>query len=132
MPDTLIEAARQVMAQSYSPYSKLRVGAAILSRDGTVFVGTNIENASYGHTICAERVAIFAAVSAGHRSFDKIAVVTDSPWPVSPCGACRQVLAEFGLDLQVYMTGRDGVVLDANLSDLLPHAFTPKDLPHPE
>ncbi len=129
MSDTLLAAARTALQASYSPYSRFRVGAALRSTDGTVFLGTNIENASYGLTMCAERVALFSAVVAGHREFDGIAVAADSPVPVTPCGACRQVLAEFGLTMQVWMTGQNGEVRHASLGDLLPQCFTPKDLP---
>jgi cytidine deaminase len=94
--DALFEAAMKASQNSYSPYSHFRVGAAILCEDGTVITGANVENRSYGLTNCAERSAVFAAVSAGKRDFKAIAIATpDADYPVSPCGACRQVLSEF-------------------------------------
>lgn len=121
--DPLIEAARMVQRHAYVPDSNFRVGAALESADGKVFVGCNVENASFGLTMCAERVAVGAAVAAGVRSFRRIVVATDRDPPAPPCGACRQVLAEFGLDLQV-----DGVGPASHqgwtLEELLPSAFT--------
>ncbi len=121
--DPLIEAARMVQRHAYVPDSNFRVGAALESADGKVFVGCNVENASFGLTMCAERVAVGAAVAAGVRSFRRIVVATDRDPPAPPCGACRQVLAEFGLDLQV-----DGVGPASHqvwtLGELLPRAFT--------
>lgn len=96
MDKTLFQAALQAALNSYSPYSKFRVGAAILCADGSIVTGTNVENRSFGLTICAERSALVAAVSAGKRDFKAVAIATpDSDYPVSPCGACRQVLSEF-------------------------------------
>src|ERR671921_2959477 len=127
LTDSLISAARSVQARAYAPYSQFRVGAALESSDGTVFLGCNVENASYGLTICAERSAVFAAVSAGAHRFRRAVVVTDVDPPAAPCGACRQVLAEFGLDLPI-----DGVGLKRTvswkLSELLPAAFGPEQL----
>jgi cytidine deaminase len=128
MSDALIEAARRVMAHSYSPYSKFRVGAALRTSDGSVFVGTNFENVSFGLTICAERVAVGCAISAGHRSFETIAIVTDAKMPISPCGACRQVLAEFGLAVSVLAVSASGEIRTTTLKDLMPESFTPQDL----
>lgn len=101
-PDTLIERARAARARAYAPYSGYRVGAAVAVSDGSVFAAGNVENASYGLTICAERAAVFAAVAAGHTSLRAVAVATEGPEPVAPCGACRQVLAEFGRDVPVF------------------------------
>jgi cytidine deaminase len=103
------------------------VGAALEADDGSVFSGCNVENASYGLTICAERAAIFAAVSAGARHFRRAVVVSDTHPPAAPCGACRQVLAEFGLDLPIEGVGSGGSVR-WRLSDLLPEAFGPEQL----
>lgn len=123
----LARQARVVQQHAYCPYSSFRVGAALEARDGRVFLGTNVENASYGLTICAERMAVGAAVAAGAKAFARLAVATDVDPPASPCGACRQVLAEFGLDLEVIATGpkteRRWI-----LRDLLPDAFAKASL----
>ena len=127
MTDALISAARAAQARAYAPYSNFRVGAALESYDGAVFSGCNVENASYGLTICAERAAICAAVSAGVTRFRRAVVVSDVDPPAAPCGACRQVLAEFGLDLPIDGVGsRESVRW--RLSDLLPVAFGPEQL----
>lgn len=121
--DALRTAAENVAARAYAPYSKFQVGAALLAADGRVFCGCNVENASYGLTICAERSAVFSAVAAGTRSFLALAVTTSSVQPVTPCGACRQVLLEFAPELRVRCYGLDGRVLETRTSTLLPHAF---------
>ena len=130
--DSLIAAAKRALENSYSPYSKFRVGAALRFADGTVVTGTNIENASYGLTLCAETVAIVKAMDDGHRGgLDEIAVIGDTDAPVTPCGRCRQVLnelAELGAtDPIVYCAGSDDVV-ETRLSELLPRAFGPASL----
>jgi cytidine deaminase len=125
--DTLISAARSAQARAYAPYSNFRVGAALESIDGEVFTGCNVENASYGLTICAERAAISAAVGAGARRFRRAVVVSDVDPPAAPCGACRQVLAEFGLDLPIEAVGPQRSV-SWRLADLLPAAFGPEQL----
>ncbi len=119
--EMLLEKARQAMEFSYSPYSHFRVGACLRCTDGSVYTGCNIENASFGATNCAERTAVFKAVSEGHRSFDAIAIASDhqAPWP---CGICRQVLNEFSPDMRVIVTW-EGHVEEAGLKDLLPHGF---------
>lgn len=127
MTDSLISAARNAQTRAYAPYSKFRVGAALEAADGTVFIGCNVENASYGLTICAERAAICAAVSAGAKRFRRAVVVSDVDPPAAPCGACRQVLAEFGLDLPIDGVGSRRTVT-WRLSDLLPEAFGPEQL----
>lgn len=127
MTDALIAAARQAQTRAYAPYSHFRVGAALESIDGAVFLGCNVENASYGLTICAERAAVFAAVSAGITRFRRAVVVSDVDPPAAPCGACRQVLAEFGLDLPIEGVGLKTAV-KWRLSDLLPSAFGPEQL----
>lgn len=121
-------AAEAARANAYAPYSKFRVGAALEAADGTVFVGCNVENASYGLTNCAERAAIEAAVVAGHRAFRRIVIVTDAEAPVSPCGACRQVLREFGPHLDVISYGT-ATEQRWTMTDLLPDAFDPRVLP---
>ena len=127
MTDSLVSAARAAQQQAYAPYSKFRVGAALEADDGTIFTGCNVENASYGLTICAERAAVATAVSAGKRRVLRAAVVTDAEPPAAPCGACRQVLAEFGLSLQLVLAGRDTEV-SVTLRELLPLAFGPEQL----
>lgn len=125
---SLIEAAAAARAAAHSPYSKLRVGAAILCADGTVYSGANVENASYGLSMCAERVALFSAVSAGKRQFLAIAVVYDDTEPARPCGACRQALREFGGDIDIVMASVKGKPSVKKLRDLLPESFGPEQL----
>lgn len=122
--DALVEAARDVRARAYAPASRFQVGAAVRTADGRTFVGCNVENASYGLTICAERAAICAAVAAGAREVVACAVVTDLDEPARPCGACRQVLAEFGASMTVYLAGRGADVGETTLAALLPEPFT--------
>lgn len=126
----LVILAQQVRRWAYVPYSKYPVGAALLTESGKIYDGVNIENASYSPTICAERVAVFKAVSEGERHFIAIAIVTDNAG--SPCGVCRQVLAEFGLDILVILANDKGEVLqEVTVEDLLPNAFTPESLGYP-
>lgn len=124
--ETLLDLARQAMTRSYSPYSNYPVGAALLCVDGRIFQGCNVENASFGLTNCAERTAVFKAVSEGAVEFTAIAIAArnSAPWP---CGACRQVLNEFAPGIRVLITW-DGGQDEANLSELLPHGFGPKEL----
>lgn len=123
----LIKAAGEVRGRAYAPYSNYNVGAALLTKSGKVFLGVNVENAAYPDTICAERSAVVSAVSAGERDFDAIAVATSNGG--TPCGSCRQVLAEFGLDIQVLLVDGSGELIQQNtVRDLLPGAFQPKDL----
>jgi cytidine deaminase len=127
--EMLIEAAKRAREKAYVPYSTFPVGAALITEDGTLFTGCNIENASFGLTNCAERTAIFKAVSEGHRKFTAIAVVADTSEACSPCGACRQVMSEFGPDARVILTNLRGHTLVTTVRELLPGAFTPMDLP---
>ncbi len=125
--ESLINAAKEARQWAYAPYSKYAVGAALLSRSGRVYEGVNVENAVFPMTICAERVAVFKAVSEGERDFVAIAVVTKNGG--SPCGACRQVLAEFGMDTLVLIADETGrLVREATVKDLLPGAFGSHDL----
>lgn len=118
--DVLVDAAWKARNAAYAPYSNFAVGAALLAADGRVFPGCNVENISYGLTNCAERVAIGAAVAAGVREFSAVAVVADTGVPISPCGACRQVLAEFGVPFVVLANRMER--LEFTLDELLPRA----------
>lgn len=124
----LEKAARQAAQASYSPYSEFRVGAAILAGSGKVYTGTNVENASYGLCNCAERTAIFTAVAAGERSVRAVAVYTPTPTATSPCGACRQVINEFGPDALVISVCNGKDRIETTLDRLLSAAFGPKNL----
>ena len=123
----LIECAIEARQQSYSPYSNFAVGAAILCEDGTIYKGCNIENASYGLTNCAERTAIFKAVSEDHRKFKALAVVADTEGPCDPCGACRQVMNEFNIPA-IIMANLTGHVEIVSIEDLLPFSFSDCDV----
>jgi cytidine deaminase len=123
MSAALVARARDTLAHAYAPYSQFPVGAALEVADGRVFVGTNVESASYGMTLCAERVAVGAAVADGARAFRRLAVVTEVEPPAPPCGACRQLLAEFGLDLEVIAAGPESE-RRWTLRALLPEPFT--------
>lgn len=116
----LLEAARTTREQAYAPYSRFAVGAALRTKSGRVFTGCNVENLSFGLTICAERAAVFSAVAAGEREFEALAVVADSREPVTPCGACRQVLAEFAPSLPVCSANLQGAVFESSIAVLLP------------
>jgi cytidine deaminase len=119
----VVRAARQARRRAHAPFSGFKVGAAIETADGAIVTGCNIENASYGLTMCAERVAIFKALSEGHRGFRRIAVVTGAASPTPPCGACRQLLWEFGGDLEVILANLRRETARYRLGELLPHAF---------
>jgi len=110
----------EVAGRAYAPYSRFHVGAVLVGKDGRTFAGCNVENISFGLTICAERNAVFAAVAAGCREFAKIVIVADTAVPASPCGACRQVLAEFNPDLEVVLANFRGLSETFRLSELLP------------
>jgi len=119
----LIEAARAARERAVAPFSTFKVGAALEAEDGTIITGCNIENATYGLTICAERVAMFKALSEGHRTFTRIAIVADTEAPTPPCGACRQILWEFGGDLQIALANLHTETGRHALKDLLPLPF---------
>lgn len=114
--------AKKVRENAYAPYSGFKVGAALFSKSGKIYVGCNVENASYGLTICAERAAIYNAISRGERAFKAIVICADETNPVPPCGACLQVMAEFG-DFDVFSFNLKGKFLQMRLSDLLPYTF---------
>ena len=121
--DALIAAAKQARENAHAPYSNFRVGAALRAKSGRVFSGCNVENATLGLTCCAERTAIFKAVSEGERGFEAIAVVADTDTLTPPCGACRQIIWEFCGDVPVIMANLKGKVLQEKMADLLPRAF---------
>ena len=127
-PEKLIEAAKRVRENAFAPYSNFKVGAAIATKSGKIFTGCNIENASYGLTICAERVAIFKAISEGETEFTQIAVVADTPELTPPCGACRQIIWEFCGDVPVIFANLEGVTETVQMKELLPRAFDMKFL----
>lgn len=124
--DALLSAACQVRQFAYAPYSNYKVGAAVLAENGQIFTGVNVENATYGLTICAERTAVFNAVSAGQRRITAVAVCTENAG--SPCGACRQILVEFGGDIPIYITNPQGDTRQSSAYTLLPDHFGPEDL----
>ena len=119
----LCQKARDMLKMAYIPYSGFPVGAALECDDGTVCTGCNIENAAYGPSVCAERVAVFKAVSEGHRKFVRIAVAGDTNDFCAPCGVCRQVLHEFAPNLEVILVNREGKTMELTLPDLLPYSF---------
>ena len=119
----LIEKAKNAREHAYAPYSKFKVGAALLTKGGKVYTGANVENATFGLTVCAERVALFKAITDGEKKFVKIAVVADKDEPITPCGACRQVLSEFASDLKIVCANLEGKTKRYSLRKLLPEAF---------
>ena len=121
---TLVQTAIQARLSAYSPYSRFAVGAALLGENGQIFQGANVENLSFGLTMCAERVAVGSAIAAGVKQFKAIAIVADTDQPLSPCGACRQVLAEFNEGLLILSFNLKGDLERLNLSELLPRAKT--------
>ena len=124
----VIEQAKRARNRAYSPYSRVKIGAAVLTSSGDIYSGSNVENASYGLSCCAERVALFKAVSEGHRDVVAIAVVGRSEDFTKPCGACRQVMVEFNPRMKVLRRGLDGFSADATASELLPEPFNPPEL----
>ena len=120
--EDLIEKATEVAKKAYAPHSKFEVGAALLA-NGKIYVGCNVENASFGLTLCAERNAVGAAIADGSRSFEALAIFADADEPTPPCGACRQVLAEFGPSMRVHLASRRREPIEFGLDELLPHRF---------
>ena len=124
-----IDTAVSALDKAYVPYSKFPIGACLVAKNGTIYQGINIENASYGLTNCAERTAFFKAVSEGEKEFQHLVVAGHTPEPISPCGACRQVMVEFcAPDMPVTLVGDDGVIKETTVEGLLPYYFTNKDL----
>ncbi len=121
--DALLTAARAVRLRAHAPFSHFQVGAALEAEDGAIVTGCNVENASYGLTICAERVAVFKALSEGHTRFRRILIIADTAEPTPPCGACRQILWEFGGDLEVILANLIGIKGSHQMRDLLPMPF---------
>lgn len=132
MNEMLVKLAVSSLKKAYAPYSKFRVGAAVLTKSGKIFTGVNIENASYGATVCAERVAIFKAVSEGETEIVEIAVASETDNPAAPCGICRQVMAEFASNAKIYLVGRKGKIFETTLKEILPFAFTKEELDNKE
>ena len=126
--DELLEAAKAASLQAYCPYSKFRVGAAVRMKSGRIFTGCNVENASYGLTICAERNAIFSAVVQGEMEIESLAIYTPTPAPTAPCGACRQVINEFGPGATIFSACDGPDITATGLWELLPEAFGPNNL----
>jgi cytidine deaminase len=127
--EELVEYAKKAMQHSYSPYSKFAVGAALVTEDNEIILGCNIENASYGLSNCAERTAIFKGVSEGKRRFKKLIVIGNTDGPISPCGACRQVINEFcPPDMPVVLANLKGELKTMTVAQLLPYAFGPENL----
>jgi cytidine deaminase len=126
--EKLIKAAKQAVKYSYAPYSKFKVGAAVLTDTGKIFAGANIENASYGLTICAERVALFKVVSEGEKKFKALAIYTNTKDFTYPCGACLQVIAEFSPNLYIILINSKGEIRQHTLSSLIPYQFSKNHL----
>ena len=127
-PERMMALAERAQAHAYAPYSDYDVGAALLTASGEVFLGCNVENASFGLTVCAERVALFKAVSEGHQRFRALAIANPSRRGNGPCGACRQVLMEFSADLAIYVREAQRGIVALRLEELLPRAFGPQNL----
>lgn len=132
LTNELLSAALMARENAYAPYSGFRVGAAVLSVDGTIISGANMENVSSGLTVCAERVAVFSAIAAGHRLFAAIAIIGESRHPVFPCGACRQVLWELTGNIEVIVSNLKNDTVRIMLSELLPHPFTMEGVSSPK
>ncbi len=128
MKEILLDAAKIIRQKAYSPYSKFKVGAAVLAESGIVYIGCNIENASYSLTCCAERVALFDAIKSGEQSFTAMAIVADTPGPITPCGSCRQVMSEFfNKETIIYLANLEGKEITVTMEELLPFSFEASD-----
>lgn len=127
----LAEQAGKAKKHSYSPYSRFRVGAALLTTDGRIITGCNVENSSYGLTVCAERTALFKAISEGEHSFAAIAIASDEDTFTFPCGACRQVIFELAGNIDIVLTKKNGGIMTKKMIDLMPHPFDGKSLKKP-
>jgi cytidine deaminase len=121
--DSLVQAASKARANAHAPFSGFKVGAALEAEDGRIYTGCNVENATYSLTICAERVAVFKALSEGARKFRRMAIVADTPSPTPPCGSCRQILWEFCGDVEVILANLEGKAESLRLSDVFPRPF---------
>lgn len=130
-PDSLMALAERAQSLAYAPYSNYAVGAALVTTSGEVFLGCNVESASYGLTVCAERTAVFKAISEGHHDFQALAVASPSRGGTGPCGACRQVLREFVADLPIYVRDAQLGIVELSLEELLPRGFGPQNLARP-
>ncbi len=128
--DQLIASAVAARERAYAPYSNFKVGAALRGKSGRVYSGCTVENAAYGLSMCAERTAIFKAISEGEREFTAIAVATDESKFISPCGACRQVIMDLAGDIDCVLTDKNGAIKVLKMNELLPHPFTAEDLLH--
>ncbi len=124
----LIAAAAAVRKRAHAPYSRFAVGAALLSTDGQIFTGCNVENCTFGLTTCAEQVAILKAVSEGVHSFSRIVIYTETDPPAAPCGLCRQMMVEFCEELHITLVNAEGRIEHCQLTEIMPHAFRPSDL----
>ncbi len=124
MNEDLIGKAEEARENAYAPYSKFKVGAALETQDGEIFTGANMENSSYGCSICAERAAVVKAVNNGKKNFKRIAVVSSSDDETFPCGICRQVLSEFSRDMKIILKNKEGKITEYVLSELIPHSFS--------
>ena len=126
--DKLLEAAKEVRKNAYVPYSNFPLAAALLTKEGKIFTGVNVENAAYGETICAERTAIVKAVSEGYTEFEALLLLSDTEKPITPCGSCRQVISEFSNDIDIIMTTYDNGELIKKNKELLPGSFNKDDM----
>lgn len=128
--DDMLKLCKSIINNAYAPYSKLKVVAIIKCKNGEIYTGVNVENASYGLTMCAERIAVFKAVSEGNRDIEEVLIYTEYDEPIPPCGACRQVIAEFNPKAKITLASKSGVKMSVKLNELLPMPFKLKDQPY--